>query len=487
MNKKETDVRESIYTEEGEITFKGLFGFLKRGWLRLVIYLIAALLVVTAVYGGVKFFGRSDYGVSAKIGFSFKEMTAGHNPDGTNFDKEVIRSTEYVRKAAESTGLSDKILKGGNDIGEVRSRIAVEAVTSQEYLQQFASLVAGGASETDAALRLSQLNYKPTEFVVSFNNYEQLGLDKKEAMMFLDGLIAAYGNGYHETYFAKIVLDESVFTMESDLYDYLDYAELCETSYEKINDYLDAMSSEASDFKSSQGKKFETFKNELVFLQGRLMSFKAFVVDANVSKDIENLKIATQTAIANLDAEKNRLTEIIASVKDTLANIKPSTVTTFPGGGADAVITVTYPESYYALQEKLISYQEQLADASAQLKKKNDIKTALESGKTPQDSDFVTADSLIAQIKKTSEMFVEDVNAVAKEYADKEIASSGMKVVVPTVYVSVSPAFPTMLAYLCGVMIAVVAAVIVTYALGKRGKVKAEAKKKASETESKEE
>ena len=78
------------------------------------------------------------------------------------------------------------------------------------------------------------------------------------------------------------------------------------------------------------------------------------------------------------------------------------------------------------------------------------------------------------------------MNAVAKEYADKEIASSGMKVVVPTVYVSVSPAFPAMLAYLCGVMIAVVAAVIVTYALGKRGKVKAEAKK-ASETESKEE
>ena len=79
------------------------------------------------------------------------------------------------------------------------------------------------------------------------------------------------------------------------------------------------------------------------------------------------------------------------------------------------------------------------------------------------------------------------MNAVAKEYADKEIASSGMKVVVPTVYVSVSPAFPAILAYLCGVMIAVVAAVIVTYALGKRGKVKAEAKKKASETESKEE
>ena len=57
MDNKETVVQESVYSEEGEITFKGLLGFLKRSWLRFVIYLAVALLVVTAVYGGVKFFG----------------------------------------------------------------------------------------------------------------------------------------------------------------------------------------------------------------------------------------------------------------------------------------------------------------------------------------------------------------------------------------------------------------------------------------------
>ena len=482
MDNKETVVQESVYSEEGEITFKGLLGFLKRSWLRFVIYLAVALLVVTAVYGGVKFFGRSDYGVSSKIGFTFEELTKGHNPDGTNFDKEEIRSTSNIRAAVESAGLSDKILKGGNDIGDVRARVTAEAVVSQEYLQKFAALVAGGASQTDAALQLAQLDYKPTEFLVSFNDYEQLGLDKKEATAFLDRLVSEYANGYHGKYFKKEIISDSVFTMENTaLYDYLDYVELCETEYEKISVYLDTVGDE-------EFKEASALKNELAFMQSRLMSFKSFVINGNVSKDIDKLKNATQTAKDNFTAEKGKLNELIESMKETLANIQPSTTTTFPGGGADAVITVTYPESYYKLQEKLISYQEQLANISAQLNKKNAIKTALESGNTPQDGDFVTADALMAEIKNISKTFIADVNKAVDEYAEKEISKSGMSVIMPSTYFSQSPAFPTLLAYVGAVLVAVAAAVIVTLALGSRGKklkVKAGTEENKAEEESK--
>lgn len=59
------------------------------------------------------------------------------------------------------------------------------------------------------------------------------------------------------------------------------------------------------------------------------------------------------------------------------------------------------------------------------------------------------------------------LNKASKEYAEKNVADNGMRVVSPASSYAVSPKFPTALAYISGAAVAIAASFIVTFVLGK--------------------
>lgn len=460
--------------DNGEISFKGVWTFLKKSFIRLVIYLLIAVALVTAIVLGVKFFARTDYSVAATIEFTYAGIASGKNPDGSAFDKETVRSVNYVNTALINAGLDETIVAGGYDIDSVRTRVSVNGVMPDAYVQKYNELVAGGMSSADAYAQLAQMTFYPTKFVVSMRNFEGMGLKKHDAVKFLDELILAYTDGFLMKYSQSVVFSDSVFASESDLYDYLDYYDIYSVRYAELENYLARMASVNSTVFDS-GRSFASLRSDVSFLNTQLSALKAFVTEKNISNDIESLKLSVKDQLDDLKKEQTRLDTIIEAVEKQLKDIQPNTTTIVPGGNDQTIIQVEYPQAYYDLQKQLTGYYEQRATVLTEVADKQEIYDAVKD-KTQADvaeADKVRADTILATLRATSKQFIADVNKTSAEYTQKTVTENSLRTVSPSAYSSETASFPTMLSYLVGVLIAIAAAMIVTAV-----KVKAAEKKK---------
>lgn len=488
MNQQERDVQsneENNYDGGGEISFKDVGQFLKKSLVRMLIYLLVAVVVVTAIALAFKFFAATDYSVNATIEFTYDGVSAGKNPDGSDFNKENVRSVAYVNNALTVSELDKKVVDAGYDIGSVRASISINGIMPTEYIQQYNELIAGGMSSADAYAQLAQMTFYPTQFVVSFRDYEKFGMKKADAIKFVDELIIAYTDGFKQKYSQAVVFSDTIFSYDSDLYDYLDYCNIYAANYASIDNYLNNMSSVSSAWVSTEtGKSFSALKQEATFLETQLSTLSSFVKSQNISKDIENMKVAAKNEMDDLTKELKRVSDVIASVEEQLRTFPPSTVTQVPGVG-DPIITVTYPEAYYALQNRLTQYYVDKAATEMQLSEKTELYNAIKD-LTQNDislSDVARADSILASLRTSSKLFIQEMNATSADYVKLNFPDNSLRTVSPSAYVSTSADFPAMLAYLIGIVAAIAVALIVTAIMSKRAQNRKAAAEKEQQSE----
>lgn len=472
MDRKENYEEEAVYTEEGEITLRGLGRFIKRAWLRTVIYLLVMLVIATALFAGFRYLGKTEYSMSATVEYSFRGISQGQNPDESVFDKDDIRSINNVRSAIEEAGLGAKILANG-DLTAARNHISVTAIMPNEYVQKYNELVSGGMNSADAYAQLATMKYYPTNFVIGLRNYEELGLDKSDASNLLNALLNVYRNWFAEEFFAAVSLSDNAFKMTVDpdnpLIDYIDFADNFDASYTTFSGYLTEMIAEAPQFRSEKtGMQFADYKEELISLQTQVATLKAFITNNNVSNNIENMRLSTQNTVNRLTRESARLEGIIRDTRAQIESIEPTVVTIVSPSGTTT--TSSYPQIYNDLHKSLQSYIEQKSTVDTQLAEKEEVLEKIQSGVGATEAAKKDADDMLTQIRTGSIDFIARLNDASKEYAEKLAGSDSFKVVSPSAYVYTSMSFPTMLVYIAAVVIAIAAAFIVTYALGKRNK-----------------
>lgn len=472
MDRKENFDEETIYTEEGEITLKGIGRFLKRTWLRTLIYLAVALVIATAAFAGFKYIGKTVYSVAATVEYSFRGISQGQNPDGSVFDKDDIRSINNVRSAIDETGLGAKILANG-DLTAARNHISVTPIMPNEYVQKYNELIAGGMSSADAYAQLATMTYYPTNFVISLRNYEELGLDKTDANNLLDALLNVYRKWFANEFFAAVSLSDKAFTMtvdpENPLIDYIDFADSFDANYATFSSYLTEMVAEAPQFRSEKtGMQFVDYSEELSSLQPQVATLKAFITNNNVSNNIENMRSSTQNQVSRLTRESTRLEGIIRDTRAQIDSIEPTVVTIVSPSGTTT--TSSYPQIYNDLHKALQSYIEQKSNVDTQLAEKEELLEKIQSGTGASADTKEKADSMLAQIRTGSVDFIARLNEASKEYAEQLAGSDSFKIVSPASYVYTSRTFPTLLVYIAAVAIAILASFVVTFALGKRNK-----------------
>lgn len=481
MDRKENYEEESMYTEEGEITLRGIGRFLKRAWLRTLIYLLVALVIATALFAGFKYIVKTEYSISATVEFTFDGISTGKNPDGSTFNKDDIRSIDNVRTAIIDAGLTEKVLNSG-DVTSARNHISVTAIMPNEYVQKYNDLIAGGMNSADAYSQLAAMTFYPTKFVISLRNYEELGLDKTDANVLIDSLIDNYSKLFSDKYNAAVIFSDAAFNITvnedgtlGDL-DYIDYIDNFELSYNNIREYLTRMTSSVPSFVSSGGKSFSALGEELAFLLSQLSSAKAFITNANVSNNLDNMKVSTQNQIDTLKRQSDNLAELIAATSEQLNNIKPQT-TTVTTNGQTSIIT-TYPESYNELVRQRQNYIVQKSNVDLSLEEKQYLYEKIREAESVSSSDKEEADRRINSIMAAAKTFIAEVNTASTENSERSAGSDSFSIISPAAYVYTSMSFPTMLVYIVAVVVAIAAAFIVTYALGKRNKnrKKAEAK-----------
>ncbi len=191
------------------------------------------------------------------------------------------------------------------------------------------------------------------------------------------------------------------------------------------------------------------------------------------------MRLSTQNTVNRLTRESARLEGIIRDTRAQIESIEPTVVTIVSPSGTTT--TSSYPQIYNDLHKSLQSYIEQKSTVDTQLAEKEEVLEKIQSGVGATEAAKKNADDMLTQIRTSSIDFIARLNDASKEYAEKLAGSDSFKVVSPSSYVYTSISFPTMLVYIAAVVIAIAAAFIVTYALGKRNKHRKNTEEKVAE------
>ena len=198
-----------VYTEEDpedELTFKKIGRFLKKGWLRMVVYALIALALAALVAVPIKVYYNSEEAAVTSIEFVYDGIEKGENPSGGSFDRDLIISPKVLTAAVEEAGLSDKI----KEITTLRAAMRVDAVPDKEYYDLVAA-AANGDSQAQEKLRTT--TFYPTRFDIVLSEPRALDLTDSEAVLLLEKIVACYYDDFADRYSVTKMFSNSIYTM----------------------------------------------------------------------------------------------------------------------------------------------------------------------------------------------------------------------------------------------------------------------------------
>ena len=164
--------------ENNELSFKSIWTKIKKAGVRIVVYAVVAVVVLTAVLGIVSVATKgSSY--KARIMFTNEYVNEGMSPWNTKFDPSgEIKSTYVVNQALENIGLSE----------EQRIKLLPKVIADLSVTADF-------DASSDASKTLNSFSYTVT---LAGNN--DLGLSKVKMQELLDNVCDVFIKNYKSKY-----------------------------------------------------------------------------------------------------------------------------------------------------------------------------------------------------------------------------------------------------------------------------------------------
>ncbi|MCH5154676.1 MAG: hypothetical protein J1F71_05635 [Clostridiales bacterium] len=450
--------REYIYEEdryEEGLTFGKIGRFFQKSWLRMVVYLVIATLLVTVVAVPVKVYAKSEPIATTSIEYIYQGIEKGHDPNGAPLNTDNIISTTVLKNAVDSANLG-KVIK---DISILRSAMRVEGVLTDEYVK-LAEAAANG--DNAAANTLRNYNMFSTRFDIIISDPAELGLSDDQAKLLLNKVVAAYYADFQSRYSASKVFAENTYTLSVD--NQLEFTEIYDIylqSLDSVTTFLQDMIEEGGNFMSTvNDTTFHRLLSDINVLKSSYNQFNAYIISNNIWRDKQSAKSALEASKIDINNKLKPLEVYIQSLAEQISKIQPNTTTT--DNGTSQSVTVSYPPEYFVYQAQLDEANRQVRDYNVQL---NNIETRLNKLQSEEETDeaFKTqAASKLAEIEAKTQTLIKKVNATVEDYYHTTFVSSSVRQVQPPIVTRRSLDFNLLIVYLIGLIVALFAAGIVT-------------------------
>lgn len=448
-------VYEEEQYEEG-LTFKKIGHFLKKGWLRMLVYAGLLVLVATAIAVPIKILYKSEPVAQTSVEFIYDGIEKGLDPNGGTLDTDNIIAPSVLKNAVDAAKLASKI----KDITKLRDSMRVEGVDTDEYVKL---VEAANNGDKDAVNKLRNYKMFPTQFDIIISDPDKLGLSDSQAKTLLNCIVKSYYEYFQKRYspanmfVAKYDLSQNALREFTDIYD--EYV----ARLDLVKSYATDLAKENPAFISTQnGTTFTQLLGEIDSMRNSYDLFNAYILSKNIWR---NKATARNKLLENQVSINNSLTPLIEEIealKKQLEAIQPDTTTS--GTGDNITIVQKYPEYYYSLQAELFKKNEQVRLYKVQLA---NIDTRLD--KLPEGDTAPTAENLINEaidiletIEAQSTELIEKVNATVEDYYKTTFISGSMRQVRPPVVTRRSVGFDLWVVYVAVILGGVLIAGIVT-------------------------
>lgn len=275
------------------------------------------MIILLSILAGVSFFLIAQlyiqqYTAVTVIEYTGSQASEGLSPDGSDIDTSEIYATNLVSQAMKALGI--EYTEATTD--DIRMNIQVEPVITEEDLQVQQSKLENGEKDYE---------FIPTRFVVSFNC--GVGNGKEYPRKVLNQILQEYAVYYGKNHVNTSLAANPVSDITSKGYDYLEMAEVMDSTLENMIEHLSDKVEWNSEFRSSRtGRSFQDLLEEFEFirevevrqllseiLEGRVTKDRDLLLDKYKNRN-NNLEISNSAATFEID----RIRGIIASYEDAM-------------------------------------------------------------------------------------------------------------------------------------------------------------------------
>ena len=340
--------------EEG-LTFKKVGHFFAKGWLRMLVWVLALVAATTVIVLPIKFYYKSEPMAQTTIEFVYEGIETGKDPSGGTLDTDNIISTTVLANAIRDAGLGEVI----TDVSDLRENMRVEGVETDEYVR-LVEAAANGDSTAQTTLR-TYVMY-PTRFNVIISKPKKLGLNDTQAKQLLNKVVANYFEDFKNRYSLTAddiyLLSAEQFTLSENSSD--EFINIYDTYSNKLayaDEILMSIVSNSSVTAVMPDKsKLTKLQIELSGLTAELADFSSQVLSNNIWKDKVSAYKSLDILSKSLENQIEEQDKKIENLTTQIANFQPSsTHNNTPSG---TVIVTTYPDEYYDLQKQLTTAYE---------------------------------------------------------------------------------------------------------------------------------
>ena len=462
--------------EEEGLTFKKIGRFLQKAWLRMLVYIVIAVLLATAIAVPIKMFLKSEPIARTTIEYIYSGIEEGKDPSGAPLNTDNIVSTTVLSKAVNDANLGGKI----KDISTLRDAMRIESVLTDEYVR-LSEAAANG--DTTAANTLRNYNMYPTRFNIIISDPSGLGLSDDQAKLLLNKVVMCYYDDFQARFSVTAMFAENSYGLsENEQLEFTDIYDMYLQSLESVKTFLARMSEDAAGFISTANNTtFAQLASDINVLGSSYNQFNAYILSNNIWRNRDTARNALLASKMDIENRLEPLKTYISGLTEQINNIQPNT-TTSDNGGAHSV-TVSYPSQYFIYQERLDEANRQVREYQVQLKNIDTRLENLDNEKPADDALKAKAVENLAAVEKQTVEIIKKVNATVADYYDTTFVSSSVRQTQAPIVTRKSMSFSLLVVYAVTVIVAILAAGIVTVIKMSRAKAAAEKSVKTEKPE----
>lgn len=392
------ELQERKYIEDDEIDLMEIIKILIDNKITIIVTTLIFTLIV--ILGGY-LYNKKNSAYNTILGFNYLGIEKGLNPNGTQFNKNDLVSTNelnYLFDKYNEKGLKSKDLKS------LRQNIEVKGIVPQYITERIEQALKKGET----------LSYTPTQYSISLKDG-----NKDIAEELVQDVITEFNKKYKPQYeISEVSLNNS--------YDYDDYIVILK---EHINRLLLETKGEMKEKFSSKitgvsyielSRKIQNYENV------NLKKYISYIDVYNFSNNALTKKTRLEADIKMLKLEKSKLLGEAEVVKKALDEYKPTTKQlVLPSIGEMGIKLDTENEYYSKLLGKYIELNTLAANKDYEIKYK---KQELEEIKTPSSTEDEVIQKIIKNLVTELNKITEEINNLNKEYFDVEYGEMVKKI-----------------------------------------------------------
>lgn len=417
--------------DEVVISLSAIMRKLKKYFL---VWFLVSVIVGGMITGLSIFFATtSSVPVRAMVSFNYDGIAKGKNPDGSNFDPNILKNPTVLESALTECNMDVELLE------KVRQGINIDGIVPEDTIDRLTAYSsvfesATGKDGMTAAQAILDESWFSTQYTLTFD-FKEVGIDRSEAVQLLNSILDAYKDYFYKKFGYNEPLGSSLGALNYKDYDYAEAVDMFSDSLSKLRRYVNSLATDdTTRFRSTEtGYTFADLRDTINTVKDLdLDLISSYISVNNVTKDRERVQAYYDYRIQNLSREKIEYEEKLVSLEKSIESYVKDDIYIF-GNGKDDINTQSTiaSEQYDKMISQKISTQSDLSHVTQQIEFYKERAAALRRTTVGSTDKTKKVEEDLAKLNEKVVNLTQLVKETADDYYKNVSLANAYKILVP--------------------------------------------------------